>query len=211
MSKRLYILIINLVVVGLIGWFLVWPAWGGVSQLRGEQADLQKKIEEARQTKARLGDLKQKYENLTDEQEKIMTAVPMEEDLPGLLIQLEAMAFQNGLLLNSVNFTYPDTTKSSKASAAQTDTLPKNQQTSGNQSAVAPLAAAPPAEVKTLVVKLNLSGSYSSLKSFLKTIENDLRLTDIITIDYLSENSEGGLGQAEAGKLAVDVNVYYKK
>lgn len=210
MDKRIYTIIILLALAGAAVWFLILPVYDGISAARTELAVQEKKIKEAEESKAKLLQLQEKYETLKAEEEKILSAVPNKGDVPGLLIQLEALSSQNGLILNSIDFSYPAETQKTHAAAVDADESQKTSSPAGGTMALpAALAAAPAApSVKTLSMNLSLSGNYEAFKNFLKAVENNLRLTDVVFTNF----SYGQSGPESAtGKLSVTMDVYYKE
>ncbi len=209
--KKLHIFIILAAALGLVVWFLVWPAIQNILVLRQEQSDWQVKLEEALQFKQKLTSLEVKYETLQDEVSKINDAIPSKSDLPGLLVQLETMASQNGLILNSLNFVFPEGERVAQATA--TDSEDKN---SNSNAPVVPVASAaeqiPPSNVSTLAVSLDLTGDYAALKNFLKAVENNLRLSDVATVAFSQQMSGSVSGQFfGSSKISIGLNVYYKR
>jgi Tfp pilus assembly protein PilO len=210
--KRLHLFIILAAALLLVAWFLVWPAAQSVLMLRQEKSVWESKLKEAQQYKKTLADLEKKYKEWQDEESRILDAIPNKGDLPGLLVQLEAMASQNGLILNSLNFVYPQVEKLARAVVPDADT--SGNKTDSDNSVISSVSASeqiPPSNVNTLAVSMELVGDYVSLKNFLKAIENNLRLSDVMTVLF-SQQGRGGQSQTfESGKLSIGLNVYYKK
>ncbi len=214
MNKELFALII-LVALVLVVWFLLWPAIQETIEAGNNLTAWQQKLEETKEAKQKLGNLEEKYKDLQNEEERILKVVPNQEDLPGLLVQLEALASQNGLVLNSLNFTYPQAAKGvATAAAADTDVLKSGQSVAASsQAGTDALSGSLPGNVKILVVALDLAGDYNSLKNFLRAVENNLRLTDVNAINFTEGGSGTGLimSKNEGSKLSVNLNVYFKK
>lgn len=200
--KRLHIFLLLILALVLIGWFLVWPAFQEVFQGREALALWQQKSVQAQESKQKLTDLEAKYETMQEEENRVLNAVPPSEDIPGLLIQMEALASQNGLILTSLNFVYPESEKGARAVLMETGDSGQ----APASSAVTLPSASLPAGVDILTLNLKLSGNYNSLKNFLKAIENNLRLTDVSTINFSKEKTGSDLGE-----LNIGLNVYYKK
>ena len=192
--KRLHIFIIILAAVVLVGYFLVYPAFQEMMLGRDDLAAWQQKLAQAQESKKKLGELETKYQSIQDEQDRIMQALPPSEDIPGLLVQMEALASQNGLIIDSLSFVYPQSDTGARINVSETE------------GSVAATGSSLPAGVKVLSVNLNLNGNYSSLKNFLKAAENNLRLTDVGKISY-SQNDM----YSDMGKLSIGLSVYYKQ
>ena len=203
--KKSHILLSLIVALGLVLWFLVWPAYQSALLARADSATWQKKLSDAKDAKQKLDELQQKYQTYQEQEDRILTAIPNGEDVPGLLVQLEALASQNGLVLNSLNFIYPNTQSGARAAAAADST-------GGNaEAAVASGASGSslPTGVSLLSVVLNLNGNYAALKNFLTAIENNLRLTDVYAISF--EEAGGAIQAGGLNKVSVSLNVYYKQ
>lgn len=192
--KRLHIFLIILAAIVLLGYFLVWPAFQEMMQGRDDLAAWQQKLAQAQDSKNKLGELETKYQSVQDEEDRILQALPPSEDIPGLLVQMEALASQNGLIMNSLNFIYPQSDTGARVNVSETE---------GN---VAATGSSLPAGVKVLSVNLNLNGNYSGLKNFLKAAENNLRLTDVSKISFNQTDKGSG-----SGSLTIGLSVYYKQ
>lgn len=178
----------------MVGYFLVWPAFQSMMLGRDNLVAWQQKLAQAQESKKKLGELETKYQSIQDEQDRIMQALPPSEDIPGLLVQMEALASQNGLIIDSLSFVYPQSDTGARINVSETE------------GSVAATGSSLPAGVKVLSVNLNLNGNYSSLKNFLKAAENNLRLTDVGKISY-SQNDT----YSDMGKLSIGLSVYYKQ
>jgi Tfp pilus assembly protein PilO len=191
----------------LVIWYLVWPEAQNISVLSQEAGDWQTKLQEAQQSKQKLAGLEVTYQKMQDDESRIMNAVPNKGDVPGLLVQLETMASQNGLILNSLDFTYPEAGEVASAPpVTDTDTT-----TTGNTPVPAATSVVPN-NVNTLAVSLDLTGDYVALKNFLQAVENNLRLSDVTKTSFSEQQAGSGLGPAsETGKLSIGINVYYKQ
>lgn len=115
--------------------------------------------------------------------EKLQVALPDSLDVSGLLVQLEALAVENGLLVRSVEVVEAPEAAPGQAAAAA------SAQASGIQGpgAVTPaaLTGALPPKVKKVNVLMQVGkGDYSSFKSFLQAVESNLRLLDLVSFNF---------------------------
>ncbi|MDP3004213.1 MAG: type 4a pilus biogenesis protein PilO [Candidatus Azambacteria bacterium] len=78
-------------------------------------------------------------------------AIPVGQNIPELLINLEALASENGLIFSGVNFKPKDLN-------------------------------AP--NVKTLIMEVNVKGSYPAFQNYLKAMEKSLRLFDVTSVSF---------------------------
>jgi len=181
--KTSYIIFFMVLMLGIIGWFLIWPAVQDISQLSQSVNDWQSQLADAKAAKQGLAKLQGEFNRLKSKADQIDNALPSEKDLPDLLVQAEALASQSGLVLGSISFT-----------SQQQPSLPPGTE--------APEEAAP---AKILQVTLSLDGNYTGLKNFLTALENNLRVSDVSSISFLGESSG-----TDTGKLNISFNVYFK-
>lgn len=114
--------------------------------------------------------------------------LPVNPDLPGLFVQIDAVARQNGFIANTIAFTDEGLKK-----AAAGDETPAA--TTGRHVG--------PAQVSSLGIHINITGGdYTMLKQFLSGIEVNLRLLDIENITFAPSLD---------GETAYDINLrtYY--
>ncbi len=215
MNKNLYLILFSLLFFGLIVYFYVLPNWDVASQAKDELATWQTKLKDAQDIKQKLPALQEKYQALKDEEDKIMQAVPNLEDLPGLLVQAEALASQNGLILNSISFAHSDNNmvKNVVPSAPNEALNIKNTSpTSSNQGSVSEsVGTVLPSTVSTLSVSLSLNGNYANLKNFLHETENNLRLADVSAVSFAGEPAKGAPKTTDMAPLKINIDFYYKK
>jgi len=215
MNKPTIIITIFVVLTVLIAWQYFLPAFNKVMELRGELATWQGKLNDTQALGRKLESLKKKYDAMTNDIARVEQAVPLKEDLPGLLVQFEQLASQNGLILNDVSFATPELKKAKKAALASED---------ANLGARDPAAitAMPDASAqkgsssgggaKTLAVDLSLTGSQNSLKSFLKSVEENLRLMDISAFGFSSGLSGGLIADGNTAQdFRVALNTYFRE
>ena len=185
MNKQGILCFILIIVAIWVGWQYLMPAFDKAASLREEQSVWQKKLSETQNLSKKLEVLRKKYNSMIAESEKIAQAIPLKEDLPGLLVQLEELTSQNGLILDNVNF-----------SAEVNDT---------RKTATG---------IKSLTVNLSLSGGQTSFKDFLKAIENNLRIMDVSSFSVKGQTSfsstvSGSGAPSEGFKLSLIT--YFRK
>lgn len=135
----------------------------------GGQYNLDSLTEELDKRKVYLEELKKleaNYEKISqDEIEKLEKILPAKKDIPGLFVQFQALAEKHGFLLTSISI----------------NDIPQNEKDTQKV-----------ANLSRLSISLNLigrgSGSYDEIKSFLSTIEYNMRLFDVNSV-YFSPDS----------------------
>jgi hypothetical protein len=177
---KLFPFLLGLVLIGAgvaAYYFIFSPAMARLKP--GGDLDLAAKQEELDAANRQLSQIKRLQENFGEIQsdenfEKINFGLPTTADLPGLFVQLEAIVTQNGLSVQGLEITEaidaarPVAEAAAPAGSPTTSVLPS-----------------PPAGVKKLNINLRVGAAdYSGWKSFLESIEKNLRLFDVISYSF---------------------------
>lgn len=193
MNGRGLTIIILIAIIAWVGWQYFLPSFNTTMELRQTVSDWQAKLANAKELSKKLIELEKRFNSMSSEADKISQVVTKKEDVSGLLVQLETLSSQNGLVLESVKFNTAVDAKKNKAAQAAEET-----------SAIASSAAAGP---KTMVVELSLSGSLTSFLGFLKAVENNLRIMDMLTINFDLSKTVATASQS----FKASMNVYYRE
>ena len=187
------ITIILLIVLVVIIMFLDLPAYNKVGFLKNEIEKYEQFLEEKKELLVKVGQLKEIYESREEEINKVYYVLPPSADIPNLIVQFEALASENGLILGNLSFSQVETAKKTgkvtwggeaeETTAVEVEALGTYQ---------------------NLEVSLSLTGSYQSFKSFLKALEHNIRLMDIKSISFSSAKAE-----TTTHTFAVSLEVYY--
>ncbi len=204
MNKQSLIIIIFIAIIAWVVWQYFMPAFDNVSGLREELKTWQGKLDNTQALSRKLEELKKKYDNMANEADKVAQAVTKREDFPGLLVQLEELSSQNGLILESVTFDVVDIKKNNQAVVSDNSL--------GNGTVVAQSVGGSKnsqeiSGLKILAVNLNLNGSQNSLKTFLQAIEANLRIMDVSAISFGAQDFGASLGQ----DFKVSLNTYFRE
>ncbi len=165
--------------------------------LEEERDDLEELLSKTRQ-------LETEYQQIKEEVQKIFLALPKEKDLPRLLVQFDALASTNGLLLENISFGQLSENK---------ENLPGQPQ--GSDVVGEPVFSASPASeggssaFRSLPVNISVSGSYTDFKRYLDDIENNIRSMDVTSIGFTPGGS-GEVDQLDFIKFSIQLNVYYQ-
>lgn len=102
--RRLIISIIILAAIVLVVIFLILPQWSNVtnlqSQINSTKAELSQKTDLAK----KLDEMLSKYDEVFNKVQKVDFVVPKDSQRPELIVQLESLAKDNGLVLSSLEF-----------------------------------------------------------------------------------------------------------
>jgi Tfp pilus assembly protein PilO len=143
----------------LIAIFLVRPAWTKLQDLGRQIPVEQQKRDLAKQDFDNLESAKKFFDEKTDQVESVNTALPIQPEVPSILLLLEGLAIDSGVQLDG--FT---------------------PQQLGVEGGVAEQQGQP-AGVDSLEITANFSGRYPQLINFLYSLERSLRLVDVKVIN----------------------------
>jgi Tfp pilus assembly protein PilO len=187
MTKNIIIFIIILAIVGVTVFFDV-PKIQNILYLKKQIEEQEELLSKNQTLLARIGDLTKTYEASKKNIEKIGYVLPSDEDTPNLIVQLEALAFAGGLVLEGMSFTVAVEEKVGRAQQARTQ------------------AEVVPEKYQTLTIDLSLIGTYSAFKAFLKSLEKNIRLMDIISVSFSGEEQE----DMEVFNFSLKLRTYYQ-
>jgi len=163
-NKMLTLLLVVLI-VSLSYFLVIAPKYESISI--GGQYDLDALIQKREQQQQYLAQLKllnENYQRISQgDASKLDKVLPSQKDIPGLFIQLQALAAENNFRLIAVNID------------EEADQAIDENKIAG---------------IKRLNISLNLvGGNYLSLKQFLEDVESNLRIFDVNAV-YFSPDSE---------------------
>jgi len=100
LTKKQRILLIGgvaVVVVGLYGYFLMYPMWEDKGRLEGELEKLQADLRQKQLIAANRPKLEKEIKDLEAKLEAVLVRLPEEKDIPRLLTQVNTLGQQSGL------------------------------------------------------------------------------------------------------------------
>jgi len=174
MIRNIIILILVLAFIGIVV-FLDIPKVQEVLSLRKEIQNQEEIFLEKQILLAKVEKLQKTYEENRESLEKTDYILPFDQDIPNLIVQLESLALEAGLILEEIDFSTEEEEFEDKARRArkiEEGTVVKDYQ--------------------TMNVTLNLIGGYSGFREFLRLIEENMRLMDISFVSFSVENTELG-------------------
>ncbi len=160
MIKNIFIIILTLGFIGSVI-FLDVPMVQNVLGIKKDIETQQKLLSEKNDFIQTVEKLAEKYKGNEDVFKQLNFILPNDEDVPNLIVQLEALANGSGIILSDITF--------AKEEETEKELL----------------------DYKTISVDLRLSGSYESFKNFLATVENNMRLTDVDSINFQAKTDGG--------------------
>ncbi len=183
MKKNLLTIILLVAFVGIL-FMLDLPTYNSFTFLKQELKAYDSTLQEQQALVDKVNQLKAIYDSRKDELNKISFLLPSGQDIPGIIVQLETLSSENGLIMENLAFSEPE-----KSKAAATAEGLSAQQSS----------------YKTLSATLSLSGNYQSLKSFLEALELNIRMMDIKSIGFSLEKEDSSIFTFD-----IKLDVYYQ-
>lgn len=149
-------LILFVAAAAIIFWVLL-PLWHSTQAALELKKENENNLAQREKLAANLGRLIGQYNERASDLTSFNKAIPVGQNIPELLINLEALASENGLIFSGVNFKPKDLGASKDLKAPN---------------------------VKTLVMEIKVKGSFSAFQNYLKAIEKSLRLFDVTSISF---------------------------
>ncbi|HEY4498383.1 MAG TPA: type 4a pilus biogenesis protein PilO [Candidatus Paceibacterota bacterium] len=141
--------------VGAVSFYssLVVPSYREVQELRAERRSLARLVEEERSIVESVNRLLGQYQSISDFQRSLSLVLPTEEEVPGIINQLQGIARTSGVAIDSLEL----------------DALP-----------IEPVKSSSVIEpIGKLRVDLRLRGNYSAIKSYLAALATNIRIMDV--------------------------------
>lgn len=170
MIKNIFILILILGFIAIVI-FLDVPQIQGVLDLRKSVKNEKEIFLEKQDILAKVEKLGEDYKANEENFKKVNYILPSGQDIPNLIVQLEALAFEGGMILESFDLSITEEKAVSRAAEVRTQEEVQVR------------------DYQTLSIDLKLTGSYTGFEKFLKALEENIRLMDIESIT-LSPQSE---------------------
>jgi len=164
---RLTLIIICFFLILLIGFFLIWPKYQDLGDLKLEIEGKETELQYLEEYFSKLNQLSQELKKYEVQLSKIDFALPSDSSLAllSLINFLQKASSQNGLVF--------------KEFSSFSIILPKPP--TGTPGPVEP---EPPSNIKEIRLNFEVAGSYSALKNFLNTLEKSAKLIEIENISF---------------------------
>lgn len=202
MKPQLIITFALLVLGGVFVFVLVLPKFEAIGVLQNKLARNREDIKIAESKFQATKKAIDQFKNLTQKDLNLVdSALPDKMDLPDLLVLVDALIAQSGLIGEDITI-HAETDESQKnviASPLAAGTIaPKFIQKQDDISGRGKAS-----------ISFSVIGSYELFKLFLKQLEQNLRIFDVQTISFTSVHSAGK--SDEAFRFGVHMNTYYSK
>jgi len=158
-------------------------------------------LAERQATVQRLNELIQKFreqvalfDDLNQQVGSIDNALPSSLKIPELLVSLESIAEQNRILIRHVAFTVIESGTVSQANEAGFTNFSAAQMKRES-------------EPYPISISLDISGNYLGAKSFLKGVEEELRLMDVKNFEFVPTRGDVGQRDESAGSFSMKLTL----
>lgn len=188
MIRDIILIILILAFVAIVI-FLDVPGVQGVLQTRKDIETQKQILLDDQDFLATVKELTRAYENNKENIDKIDLILPTKEDIPNLMVQVESLVFEQGLILDKLEVNAP---------TEGTETINAEDVRVKGETSVA--------KYETLTIVLGFTGDYSALKNFLKATEENMRLIDIDSVSVFPESESMGIF-----KFDLTLKTYYQK
>lgn len=180
---RIFITIILIFGSIVLGAFYLRPQWQEFANLRIETEDLASVSSELDELIANRDTLIQTINSVSkDDLTRVNSALPQGVKSAEFLIMLEALANRNRVTLKQIDISSASVNKS------------------GQPRPGGAIAAPAKGTIQEFPISLSVSGSYEAFKEFLRDLESNLRLVDILEITFNSSGRAGNLDFSLRGK-----------
>jgi len=146
---------------------LISPAYREINQLRGDLASKNELLKNQKKIVEKVKELLSRQQSLSVPKQAVSLVLPNSEKYPELINQISGLARAANLRLESINLSL----------------LPFQDSFSTGDENV-PV-------VGVVQISVDLEGSYDSLKTFIQTIENNIRVMDLVKLT-VSKRNQGG-------------------
>lgn len=186
MTKANYtglILFVLLIIIIIGSYFLLKPQVSKVLELKSEAKEKKVVLSNKEKELSELEALKVNAQKTQDEIEEASKKLPLEKDIPSLLVQLEDIAKESNMKFTSINI--------NKEEGSQASTEEKKDENK---------------KFATLSLEVQVEGSNSALKGYLDKIEKNIRILDIVSI---STSSQEKLEEKGGIPYTLNMRTYY--
>lgn len=182
---RFAIILLLIIILG-SGWlFFLGPRWEDLNTERAAFKNQQEIFISRENRLEKLEKITRDYEGIAEEKiKKIESVLPSVEDLPGIFVQMEALAKENEFILSSVEI---------KKEESGIRNLAFAEASAGEQVQRTPDSFGE-SRIKEIGITLKLeNGSYERFKKFLSEVEKNLRILDVISVSFDSKGTSFGV------------------
>ena len=177
-----------LIGLAIAGFFLFTnPLYGDITKLRDQSVSFNEALDNSKSLEAERDKLTEKYNSIDPNNlAKLQKLLPDSVDNIRLILEVEGVASPYGMVLKDVKYdtTTPTATTTTGSAAAKTNST----------------------DYGTWNLEFSTKGTYSNFLNFLEDLEKNLRIVDISSIDFSSDN--GALNAASSTSSSTSSDTY---
>lgn len=187
MDRRYFIASLFFIIAAVVAVVLVYPKYQVMNSSARSADEKQKEFDSQIALVQDINRLKSKYNEAKDEFGRVTALIPAynEGSAADLFVELEGLASRNGVLLETISF-------------GQSKTLGKEKEK----------------RYSTINAKLSLKGDYRGLKNFIRAIETNEHLMDVVHISVTAgtetKAEEGAAAAQQTLSVTADIDAYYQ-
>jgi Tfp pilus assembly protein PilO len=197
------------------------PAYDEMQLLKTAQAEKKQQLGDLQKQSQKLEELKKQWNSMASEKSLIEGALPAQSYTENYLAELDGRVNRSGVLLSGINLDENSSPGCLSVTPAVSLDAPSPSSTAavdsasqlGSSAASSSLNPAPQNCLKTVSVKLTVSGSWDQMINFFKYLEDTNRIANI-TLVSLSASNQSEQNQQSSDVLlngGVSLSVFYKE
>lgn len=184
-----YISIVSVIIVFILGvWFLLWPKFSDIQHQNNNRVpELKQERDDKKLYLSKLIKLEEQYANVTStdnsrELEKIDSILPDKANVQSLFVEIERLVVESGFVLEQISINDVKTDIDQLIEFQVADFMDWD--------------GLPP-ELKAVDIEISVEGGgYNEFKSLLKRIEDNVRLFNLVTVNFSALSEPSYISQA---------------
>ncbi len=195
---------IVLIGLAITGFFMFTnPMYTEISSLKTEANSFNQALDNSKALESERDKLTQRYNTIgADNLAKLAKLLPESVDNIRLILEIEKIAAPYGMALRDVRYDVADETSESSnvgvggapTGRSAATTITRRQSNYG-----------------TWNLEFSTSGSYKNFLSFMEDLESNLRIVDIVSVDFSSETGSTGAQASDLYKYNFKIRTYWLK
>jgi len=191
------IISLGLIAIVIAGFFMfIKPMYADITTMRGQIASYDEALSNSKVLENQRDELAKKYNSIDPSNlQKLSKLLPDSIDNIRLILEIEKLANPYGMFLRDVKYATTEAANTKDVVAGGRTLTDTKQKIYG-----------------TWDLEFSTQGTYFNFVNFLKDLENNLRMVDVVFVDFLSETVPGANpGLSEVYKYNIRIKTYWLK
>lgn len=202
-NVRLVSILLGVVIISIGTLVWLYPKYQGIrNQGLLDYGNKKENLENRQLYLERLEDMITEYDTINQQEvDDLKKLLPETQEIPELFVMLDQLSKDMGFVLERVSFTPGSVTKKTSSSSGSTNANSKTALL-GTSNAYAAEEYDTPSQLGAINIVLGISSeefSYARFKTMLETIESNMRILDLTTVNY----------NPEASSFSLSLTTYY--